>query len=408
MGRCLMSQKLISLSPDLARLQGDGYDIDARQDGYLVVKIPYVDSAKKVKWGILVSELTLAGDVTTKPSTHVVHFGGDYPCRKDGSPITEIQHQSQTSHLAPDLVVNHSFSSKPSEGYKDYYEKMTTYCAIISSHAQATDPTATPKTYPVAPPDDEDSVFNYADTASSRAGIGAINAKLALRRVAIVGLGGTGSYLLDLLVKAPPKEIHLFDGDRFLQHNAFRSPGGPSVDEIKGAPMKVTLFRERYSPMRRNIFAHDIFIDASNVHQLKEMDFVFLCLEGQAKRLIIEKLQEFDVPFIDVGMGVYTVEGCLAGVLRVTSSTLRPGTHLMVPDRIPSPEGDTDDVYSQNIQIADLNALNAVLAVVKWKKQFGFYLDLEGEHHTTYTVDGNTLTNEDRSESTHEPSPRVC
>jgi hypothetical protein len=404
-----MSQKLISLSQDLTRLQGDGYDIDARQDGYLVVKIPYVDSSKKVKWGTLVSELTLAGDVTTKPSTHVVHFGGNYPCRQDGSPITEIQHQSNTSHLAPNLVVNHSFSSKPAEGYKDYYEKMTTYCAIISSHAQAIDPTATPKTFPIVLPDDDESVFNYVDTASSRAGIGAINAKLSLRKVAIVGLGGTGSYLLDLVAKTAPKEIHLFDGDRYLQHNAFRSPGGPSIEQIRGAPMKVAFFRELYSPMRRNIFAHEIFVDASNVQQLREMDFVFLCLEGKAKKLIIEKLQEFDVPFIDVGMGVYPVEGRLGGVLRVTSSTLRPGARLMVPDRIPSPgDGDLDDIYSHNIQIADLNALNAVLAVIKWKKLFGFYLDLEGEHHTTYTVDGNTLTNEDHRESTDEPPSRVC
>jgi hypothetical protein len=286
---------------------------------------------------------------------------------------------------------------------------MTTYCSIISSHAQAIDPRATPMMFPVVPPDaDDDSVFNYVDTASSRAGIAAINAKLALGKVAIVGLGGTGSYVLDLLAKTPAKQIHIFDGDRFLQHNAFRAPGAPSAKELRGAPPKVCHFRDLYSRMRRNIFAHDAYIDRSNVDQLKEMDFVFLCLEGPGKRLVVQKLEEFGVPFVDVGMGVYQVGDSLAGVLRVTTSTAGSHTPLVARNRIPLSDNAEDDAYSQNIQIADLNALNAALAVIRWKKMFGFYLDLEDEHHSTYTLDGNTLTNEDRREPLSEPSARVC
>ncbi|CAN2525454.1 MULTISPECIES: hypothetical protein [Burkholderia] len=50
-------------------------------------------------------------------------------------------------------------------------------------------------------------------------------------------------------------------------------------------------------------------------------------------------------------------------------------------------------MYASNIQVADLNALNAVLAVIKWKKLRGFYRDLDREHHSTYTTDGNLLLN---------------
>jgi len=50
----------------------------------------------------------------------------------------------------------------------------------------------------------------------------------------------------------------------------------------------------------------------------------------------------------------------------------------------------------KNIQIADLNMLNAAFAVIKWKKLLGFYKDLENEHFSTYTVDGNLLVNEDQ------------
>jgi hypothetical protein len=35
--------------------------------------------------------------------------------------------------------------------------------------------------------------------------------------------------------------------------------------------------------------------------------------------------------------------------------------------------------------------------VIKWKKTCGFYHDLDREHHTTYTIDGNTVTNEERA-----------
>jgi hypothetical protein len=82
--------------------------------------------------------------------------------------------------------------------------------------------------------------------------------------------------------------------------------------------------------------------------------------------------------------------------LRVTTSTSQKREHVRKKDRIPFSDGDGNDEYSRNIQIADLNALNAALAVVKWKKLSGFYRDLEHEHFSTYTIDGHTLINEDQ------------
>ena len=42
--------------------------------------------------------------------------------------------------------------------------------------------------------------------------------------------------------------------------------------------------------------------------------------------------------------------------------------------------------YASNIQIVELNALNASYAVIKWKQLSGFYQDLEKEHHLTYST----------------------
>jgi hypothetical protein len=52
-------------------------------------------------------------------------------------------------------------------------------------------------------------------------------------------------------------------------------------------------------------------------------------------------------------------------------------------------------VYERNIQIAELNALCAVIAIIKWKKYCGFYQDLEGEHDSTYSTNIHLLTGED-------------
>lgn len=51
-------------------------------------------------------------------------------------------------------------------------------------------------------------------------------------------------------------------------------------------------------------------------------------------------------------------------------------------------------MYSTNIQVVELNALNACLALIKWKKMRGFYADSGYEHNTAYVLDDNTIVNE--------------
>ncbi len=392
-----MSQRLISRSPELKHLRDEGYAV-AVEDGYLVVRdIPYVDAGQKVRRGTLVSELTLSGDVTARPSTHVVMFVGDAPCDANGNVLSKILHSSGRQQLTPNVAVDHTFSSKPREGYANYHEKLTTYIRIISGPAAVVDPTATAAGFTAIEDDDESGVFTYIDTASSRAGIAAVAQKLAIPSVAIVGLGGTGTYVLDLVVKTPAEEIHLFDGDRLFQHNAFRSPGAPSIEDLRKQPFKVTYYAERYSRMRRKSIEHPYFIDADNVAELSGMGFVFVCIDrGSVRKTLVDALEEYGVPFIDVGMGVELVDGQLGGVLRVTASSPDHRSHVHEKKRVPFTDIDADD-YSSNIQIADLNALNAALAVVKWKKMCGFYRDLEGELFSAYTIDGNHLTNEDQA-----------
>jgi len=392
-----MSPQLINHSPDLRRLVDDGYEVGIAAGHLVISAIPYVAADRKIKRGRLVSELSLSGDKTVRPHTHVIMFAGEQPCDCHGAALTKIMNETRTRDLGDGLVVAHAFSSKPKSGhYTDYYEKVTTYEAILSSQAAAIDPSVTARTFRVVENTDTASPFVYMDTASPRAGIGAVTKKLMLGSVHIIGLGGTGAYVLDAVAKTPVLEIQLHDGDIFGQHNAFRAPGAPSIDDLRLREMKVDYFKRTYSRMHRDIVANAAYVDASNVDSIRNADFVFLCIDsGEAKRLIIETLEAAGIPFVDVGMGVQFADDRLVGMLRVTTSTPEMRDHVRLRNRIPLHSANENDLYTRNIQIADLNMLNAALAVVKWKKLFGFYLDLEGEHFSALSIDGNHLLNED-------------
>lgn len=393
-----MSQRPISRSPDLKKLRDEGYDLEIRSGCLLVKDVPYVNSRREVKRGILVIKLVLADDQTGRPDTHVAYFSGEHPCNEDGTEIAKIKHGSGQHSLAEGVIVHHSFSAKPkpNDCYPDYHAQVMTYVAIISGPAWRIDSTATAKTFPLVEPENEnDEPFTYIDTASSRAEIVAVTRKLALKSVAILGLGGTGSYVLDLVAKTPVREIRLYDGDIFLQHNAFRSPSAPSGDDLRAKLPKATYFKNLYGKMHRGIVDHSVYVDASNVEELRGMDFVFICMDkGGPKKVIVEKLEELNIPFSDVGMGVQLNDNALGGIVRVTTSTPKMREHFR--SRVSFEDAPGEDDYNRNIQIADLNALNAALAVIKWKKLCGFYRDLKSEHHSQFSIDTNLLLNEDR------------
>ena len=388
-----MSHELISHNNDLKQLWEEGYDLLIIDGHLLIQQVPYVNSVKKIKYGTIVSTLNLSGGKTLKPETHVVYFQGEVPCKKNGQPLTSIINSSISRKLTTSIQVDHLFSSKPEGGYPNYYEKIRTYVNIIASPAISLDKNVTAKNFKVTLTSDDKSVFKYNDTNSTRAGISNISDKVAGQKIGIIGLGGTGSYILDLVSKNPVSEIHLFDNDSFLQHNAFRTPGAANIEEIKARLKKVEYLENIYSNMHTGIIAHPNYIDSINVHILNKLDFVFICVDkGDIKKIIITELIKNDIPFTDVGMGIQLVDDELIGTIRVTTGTKNKNNHIA--KRISFDNGEIDD-YNANIQIAELNALNASLAVIRWKKYFRFYQDLEQEYNTSYSINVNMLLSED-------------
>ena len=204
--------------------------------------------------------------------------------------------------------------------------------------------------------------------------------------VAIVGLGGTGSYVLDLVSKTEVLEIHLYDGDQFIDPNAFRAPGVFTLSEVASSPFKVDLYRDRYSRFRRGIVAHPHDLTEARVEELTGFSVVFLCISSQPVK---EAVFSSCPLVIDCGISARRVgSGGLRGGLRVTTGrgNFTPALRKHVTLR-PSP----DSEYF-NAQIAELNAMNAALAVIKWKKHLGFFHDEHPDQFdSTYILRSNLL-----------------
>lgn len=391
-----MSSAPFARSDDLRRLRDEGYDVELIDAHLLVKQVPYVDASRQVKLGTLVSPVTFGGEQTAPNPDHKCWFIGNAPCDRHGNRLNAVINSETNTELAPGVRVNFLFSSKPNQGYPDYHAKIVAYVRMLSCHAEALQPSADAHVFPTIAEPKESGPFVYRDSASSRAGIAALTDVFRNQHIAIVGLGGTGSYILDYVSKTPVSEIHLFDGDRMLNHNAFRAPGAAPIEILETRPFKVDYLRAMYSKMHRGIVAHPYFITASTVGELAGVDFVFLAADqGMDKAAVVARLEELGKPFIDVGMGVENVDGALTGLLRTTTSLPGRRDHVHLKNRIPLAGDGPPDDYASNIQIADLNSFNAVLAVMRWKRYLGFYADLGGECYTTFSLTTNQIVNED-------------
>jgi hypothetical protein len=216
------------------------------------------------------------------------------------------------------------------------------------------------------------SVFFYPDTAIARAGLDAYEDKLKVARVAIVGLGGTGSYILDALAKTPVEQIHLYDDDVIEPATVYRMPGALTIEQAYKEMRKTDHLKEVYGRMRTGIESHPLRVTQANVHELDECKFVFIAVDhGPSRGLIARHLAEKGIPFIDVGMGVDRVPEDTKLLARVRVTAIDSASKPLV-DRLPVADDQEDAVYN-NIQVVELNALNAMLAIILYKQKIGFY-----------------------------------
>jgi len=373
-----MFQKLVSRNEDLQRLIQRGYAVAFDSTNHLVIRdIPYLDATGALQIGALVAKLEFIDQQRVKQTDHQVFFAGSVPYGLDGKPIPNLgggAYELTLSAASSDVVVQRSFSNKPKPTgvFPDFFTKIESYVAIISGPAIEKHD-ANPYTFRVVEHTDADPIFKIHDTLTSRAEITDLTRGFKDDVVAVIGLGGSGAYVLDFLVKTPIPKIRSFDLDRYFVHNAFRSPGRLNVEEL--GQRKADVYQGRYENFRQGLSVRPVFIDAQSSSELEGVTFAFVCVDkGSARASIFDLLMAMKIPFIDVGMGLNRKQGALNSMLRVTyfsaadADKVRQMQLAELADR-------PDDLYRANIQIAELNALNACLAVVKYKQLRGFYVE---------------------------------
>lgn len=380
-----MSAVVINLNSDLKRLRDEGYELEIRDAFAIVRNVPYLDCNLSVQRGTLISNLGMNGNFVKYDNQHTIYFQGSMPYRANGTPLNAIFLNNQKTTISG-VPVDMMFSNKPQGNYTDYYHKFTRYIQILSAEAQAVEPAVTAATFcKVA--QDWHGVFNYADTNASRANITGLSDKFVNQCVGIVGMGGTGAYILDMVAKTPVKEIHLYDGDVFCQHNAFRAPGAADATIFESQLNKTVYFQQVYSNMHRHIVSHPQFLGKNNVEELGEPTFVFLAMDsGPNKQVVIDYLSSKGISFIDTGIDVQQIPN---GLLGTTRSTLSESGNREAINRNVSFAVVEKGVYESNIQTAELNAFCALTAVLRWKTMIGFYSNVNNKSNCVYnTIDG--------------------
>ena len=378
-----MLHELANHNDDIRRLLEKGYAVAIDSNHLVVQDIPYLDSENQLQVAAIVAKLEFIDQKRVVQTDHQVFFAGSVPYGLDRKPIPNLgggPAQISLSEASKDVVVERSFSNKPKATgrFSDFFEKVESYVTIISGPAMELYG-ANPYTFRIVEDGASDSVFKFRDTLSTRAEITDLALKFKDDVVAVIGLGGTGAYLLDFLVKTPVREIRAFDRDIFCVHNAFRSPG--RLEEAELGLSKAEVYGGRYENFRTGLSLSPTFLDASCLDDLDGVTFAFVCVDkGSSRASIFDLLISKGIPFIDVGMGLNRKRGPLNGMLRTTYYPVEHGQEVRDKGLAPLVDG-PDDEYRTNIQISELNALNACLAVIRFKQIRGFYFEEVPYYH---------------------------
>ena len=228
--------------------------------------------------------------------------------------------------------------------------------------------------------------FKIPNTFEARAGLGPIQDRIRSQSIAIIGLGGTGAYVLDLVVKTPVKEIHLLDADDLDWHNFFRAPGAPTAEEIESrwqeSLRKVDYYYSKYASLREDIHPHAVQVDSPSMFReflsAHPIDFAFVCIDqltdddSPRQDVVYCALSEAAVPFIDSGVSISVEDDAVRGA--VTTSAYDAGS-VEWKGAIPNArvEGGNAPGY-RNVQLPEVNALAASLAVMEWRRRTEQYV----------------------------------
>jgi molybdopterin/thiamine biosynthesis adenylyltransferase len=363
--------ELVNHNPFIKGLDEFGYQVDFVGGYFVIYGLPYLDQEGGLKYGDWASPLDLSGPVIDPPKEHQAWWRGGRPHDQSQRNLRLGGGSAQVT-VAQDFVTDYSFSFKLHEdgqprSYRSFEEKVETYLHAITAPAMAAYPDATPLRGIEIKAAAQGSPLRFPDTMSARYHMNDISSLLRGKKVAIIGLGGTGAYILDFIARTHLERIALFDNDKVHVHTIFRMPG--FIPRAIGG-FKVDALAQQYGNWHTGLEPVPERITAENIERLRDFDFVFVSVDdGPARLHIVDWLSANNIPYVDCGVGLTRSLVGLSGFVRVTGVDRKAFEDNVKTCRLPV-ENAKDDEYHQQAQIPELNALNAAMAVVRFKQYF--------------------------------------
>ena len=356
-----------------------GWHIDVCEDHIAVAGVPYrqQDGASGVcQITVWVHEdgQTMKAPPDGSGATHAARLEGvtgGKAYQTDGKPLGNVIWTDNTNECVISIKLD-------SGNYSDAWHALVNYCSIVAGAAQAG---GDQEPQPIG------RVFQFEILGENTPDIREWQDKAGGQRIGIVGLGGVGLWLLDLMSKTDVGEIRIWDGDHIEGRNLVRAPGWAGQDAI--GKNKAEYFGQLYSQFRTGISVYPEYLDPSGPSDLFDgLDFVFIAIDNtETRAALCERLEQTGVPFIDVGMGIERQRGEVRGSLQVFFSGGDAGRWRI---GIPTVVGVGEQEY-HILQLADLGVLNASLAVGVWRRHIGQYAEDSKEWLVRYSVESNSL-----------------
>lgn len=150
-------------------------------------------------------------------------------------------------------------------------------------------------------------------------------ARLGKMRVAVIGLGGIGSLVAELLARLGVGDFLLVDDDVVEKTNLSRLVGATQED-AETKRRKVDVATRHIREMNRTANITSLFADVaapSVAEALKTVDYVFLAADSMRARIVVNAItQQFFVPSVQLGAKV--VADPVAGTVDEAMSVVRP------------------------------------------------------------------------------------
>jgi len=172
-------------------------------------------------------------------------------------------------------------------------------------------------------------------------------------RVGIVGLGGTGSVVLQELAHLGVADFLLLDPDVVEESNLNRLVG--AVPSDVGSP-KVEVaknFAQRINPKSQIETRQESVLKVRSVRTLADTDFVFCCTDSHGSRAVLNQFAyQYLIPMIDMGVVIAVDKSTVTHVAGRTQM-LAPGLACMVCANLLDPEEIRRDLLTDFERQAD-------------------------------------------------------